>query len=152
MKMIIDMNEKIEKVKKTAEAKRKFVPVPETPFITINDKTYTAEELYEQYLANESFRGKLTDFENIKKYAEMVSIAKELEAMCEDIERVILLAPEVKAMWANIHIDFLWMMSLKKEQTNLLIKLLELSDSFSINGSSFSTVRLNFGINNVWKE
>lgn len=150
--MIIDMNDRIEQVKQKAKANRNGEPVAETSFITINGKTYTAEELYTQYLANESFRGKTAVYENIKKYAEMVSIAKQLENECDDVEKVVLLAPEANARWATIHIDFLWMMSLKKEQTNLLIKLLELTDSFSINGSSFTTVRLNFGINNVWKE
>ena len=150
--MIIDMKDRIEQAKLKAEANRIGEPVTETPLVTINSKAYTAEELYAQYLANESFRGKTADLANINRYAEMVSIAKQLENECDDVEKVVLLAPEANSRWATIHIDFLWMMSLKKEQTDLLIKLLELTDSFSINGSSFSTVRLNFGVNDVWKE
>lgn len=115
-------------------------------------QSWTAEELYAQYLKNERFEGKCANFQKLRKYFDMAELAEELKNQCSDIEKIVYLKPEKESMWASIHIDFIWMFSIKTEQIKLLSNMMELSDSFSINGSSFSTVRLNFGINNIWQK
>lgn len=122
--------------------------------IFVNEgKTYTFDELYEIYLKNESFEGKVANIKNIEKYNRLEKYAYELKEVCEDVTNMVLSPPEKNSRWASVHIDFVWMMRLgEKEKIDLIEKMMSLSDSFSINGSSFSTVRLSFDIKDIWEK
>jgi hypothetical protein len=174
--MILDINEKIQQAKKETE-ERKEITVSDDRKVTdeifeetminqrkkssidyengifeFNGRQYTFEELYDIYLRNESFVGKISNAEKVGKYFELAKLVNELNASCEDVTNLKFSKPERTSQWACIHVDFLWMMSLDKEQLAILKRMMELVDDFSINGSSFKTVRMSFGINGIWKK
>ncbi len=176
--MIIDLNRHIEEIRQKIEEEEKGMDFEELELafqrmleeekkqyskkskidwenrtFTNKGKTYTFEELYEIYLKNKQFRGELANLKNFEKYFELASLANQLKKSCEDITNITFLPPAKDSQNASVHIDFLWMFMLdEKADIELITKMLQLSDTFSINGSSFSTVRLSFGIQNMWEK
>lgn len=133
--------------------KKSFIDWEKRIFVDNKGRVYTFDELYEKYLENESFEGKVANIKNIERYNELERCAFELKELCGDVTNVVTSPPDKRSPWACIHIDFVWMLYLgDKETIGLIEKMMALCDSFSINGSSFSTVRLSFGINGVWEK
>lgn len=133
--------------------KKSYIDREKEIFVDKDGKAYTFEELYEKYLENESFEGKVANIKNIERYNELEKCAFELMELCEDVANVKTCPPDKSSRCASLHIDFLWMLYLcNKETIDLIERMMAMSDGFSINGSSFSTVRLSFEIKDIWEK
>lgn len=110
------------------------------------------DELAAMIERNENFAGKRADFAKLRLYQEIKSDLLEFLQVCDDVLQVKEIEPNQYEKNAMISMDVPVVATFDKEESALLIAIMNKADRVVVNGTGSEFIRFTFGIENVWIE
>lgn len=113
---------------------------------------YTPEEIEAMYQRNENFNGRRANFGKLRLFQEIKADLTNFLQSCDDVCKLEEVRPNQYEKNALLFLDINAVSTFNKDEVAMLTAIMNKADRVIVNAVGGSSVRISFGVENIWED